>query len=168
MTLEQLNALGRGGFTRALGAIFEHSPWVAERSWEQRPFASVGDLHAAMCASVAASDDEAKLALIRAHPHLAGKAAVRGELSDASGREQSAAGLDRCSPEEFARINELNRAYDQRFGFPFIVAVRDHTRQGIIDNLSMRIGRTREQEIAEALCQIERIALLRLADTVAS
>ena len=167
MTLDQLNALERDDFSNALGAIFEHSPWVADRSWKSRPFTSLAALHAAMCASVAASDDTAKLALIRAHPQLAGKAAVRGELSDASRREQSAAGLDQCSPEEFARINELTRDYDQRFGFPFILAVRDHTRQSIIDSLARRIGHTRDEEIAEALRQIERIALLRLISVVA-
>jgi 2-oxo-4-hydroxy-4-carboxy-5-ureidoimidazoline decarboxylase len=167
MTLEQLNALTQDEFTDALGGIFEHSPWVAARSWPRRPFASVADLHAAMCASVAASDDASKLALIRAHPQLAGKAAVRGELSEASASEQSGAGLDRCSPEEFARLTALNRDYEQRFGFPFILAVRGTTRQGIIDNLSARLGNTREQEIAEALRQIERIAQFRLIDAIA-
>jgi len=166
MTLEQLNALTQDEFTEALGGIFEHSPWVAARSWPRRPFASVADLHAAMCASVAASDEASKLALIRAHPQLAGKAAVRGELSEASASEQSGAGLDRCSPEEFARLTELNRDYEQRFGFPFILAVRGKTRQGIIDNLSARLGNTHEQEVAEALRQIERIAQFRLIDAI--
>ena len=166
MTLEQLNALPKDEFVETLGGIFEHSPWVAERSWQQQPFASLGELHAAMCASVAASNDASKLALIRAHPQLAGIAAVRGELSTASASEQSGAGLDRCSPEEFAKLTELNRDYEQRFGFPFILAVRGKTRQGIIDNLDARIGNTREQEIAEALRQIERIAQLRLTDVI--
>jgi len=167
MTLDQLNNLSRDEFVDRLGGIFEHSPWVAERSWQKRPFDSVDELHAAMCASVAASKDGAKLTLIRAHPQLAGKAAVRGELSAASATEQSGAGLDRCSPEEFARLNELNSDYEQRFGFPFIVAVRGLSRQGIIDNMAARIDNTREQEIAEALQQIERIARLRLADAIA-
>ncbi|MFA6985568.1 MAG: 2-oxo-4-hydroxy-4-carboxy-5-ureidoimidazoline decarboxylase [Arenimonas sp.] len=167
MTLEQLNALQRDEFTDTLGAIFEHSPWVAERAWEMRPFASVSTLHAAMCASVAASDDAMKLALIRAHPPLAGKAALRDELTDASKSEQHAAGLDQCSPEQLSRLTELTRDYDRRFGFPFILAVRDHTRQGILDHLTARMGNTREQEIAEALRQIERIALLRLTGTIA-
>lgn len=166
MTLEQLNALTQEEFIETLGGIFEHSPWVAERSWPQRPFASVAKLLAAMCAIVAASDDASKLALIRAHPQLAGKTAVRGELSEASASEQSGAGLDRCSPEEFVQLTKLNDDYEQRFGFPFILAVRGKTRQGIVDNLGTRIGNTREQEIAEALRQIERIAQLRLSDAI--
>lgn len=167
MTLDQLNAMPRDQFTGALGAIFEHSPWVAERAWEKRPFASVSDLHAAMCASVAASDDATKLALIRAHPPLAGKATLRDELTAASKSEQHAAGLDQCSPDELSRLTNLTRAYDQRFDFPFILAVRDHTRQSILDELSARLGNSREQEIAEALRQIERIALLRLTGAIA-
>jgi len=167
MTLDQLNAMPRDQFTDTLGAIFEHSPWVAERAWEMRPFSNVSALHAAMCASVAASDDTAKMALIRAHPPLAGKAALRGELTTASKSEQHAAGLDKCSPEELSRLTEVTRDYDRRFGIPFILAVRDHTRQSILDNLSARMGNTREQEIAEALRQIERIALLRLTGAIA-
>lgn len=167
MTLDQLNAMPRDQFTNTLGAIFEHSPWVARRAWEKRPFASVPALHEAMCASVAASDDATKLALIRAHPPLAGKAALRDELTAASKSEQHAAGLDQCSPDELSRLTELTGAYDRRFGFPFILAVRDHTRQSILDNLSTRMANTREQEIAEALRQIERIALLRLAGAIA-
>jgi 2-oxo-4-hydroxy-4-carboxy-5-ureidoimidazoline decarboxylase len=162
MTLAELNGMDRARFTESLGAIFEHSPWVAERAFARRPFPTLGDLHAAMCAAVAASDDDARLALIRAHPQLASKAALRGELSADSQREQNAVGLDQCSPEELARLTELNRDYEARFGFPFIVAVRDHTRQGIIALLEQRLHHTREQEIAEALRQIERIARLRL------
>ncbi len=166
MTLDQLNALNQEDFTRTLGAIFEHSPWVAEQTWPQRPFASVDALHAALCATLAAAGEAAQLTLIRAHPQLAGKAAVRGELTAASRSEQNSAGLDQCSPEEFARLNELNARYQDKFDFPFILAVRGHTRQSIIDNLSARLNHSREQEIAEALRQIERIAALRLADAL--
>lgn len=166
MTLDQLNQLDATQFTQALAAIFEHSPWVAERSWARRPFASVDALHSALCQTLASADIDDKLRLIRAHPRLAGKAAIRGELTAASTAEQSSAGLGHCSPEEFARISELNDAYDQRFGFPFILAVRGQTRSSIIAQMAARIDHSRDAEIAEALLQIERIATFRLADTI--
>jgi 2-oxo-4-hydroxy-4-carboxy-5-ureidoimidazoline decarboxylase len=164
MTLDQLNALPQSGFAAALGAIFEHSPWIPERAWARRPFASVDALHAALCATLAEAAPEDQIALVRAHPELAGKAAVRGELTEASTREKSGAGLDRCSPEEFAQLVALNRAYGARFGFPFILAVRGHTRSSVIANLAARLERAPEAERAEALRQIERIARFRLND----
>lgn len=166
MTLDQLNQLDQAAFTEVLGAIFEHSPWVAERTWPQRPFASLDALHTALCDSLAAADDHARLALIRAHPRLAGKAAIAGELTLSSRQEQRGAGLDQCTAEEFALLNELNTQYDARFGFPFILAVRGHDRHSIIANMQVRITRAPEVERAEALRQIERIAAFRLADTI--
>jgi len=163
VTLAELNRLDRAGFTAQLGAIFEHSPWVAERAWDARPFASREALHAAMCAQVAASDEAARLALLRAHPRLADKAALRDGLTADSRDEQHSAGLDQCSPAELARITQLNDDYARRFGFPFIVAVRGLGRQGIIEAMARRIGHAREEEFAEALRQVERIAALRLA-----
>ena len=164
MTLSQLNALGREHFVAALAAIFEHSPWVAEAVADERPFASVDALHAAMCAVVDRADADAQLALIRAHPQLAGRAAIAGELTADSRKEQTGAGLDRCTPDEFARLTRLNAAYDSRFGFPFILAVRGHSRASIIDNMAQRLPREREAELAEALAQIARIARFRLND----
>ena len=166
MTLDELNALTDVDFETALGGVFEHSPWVAQRVCAQRPFASREALHAAMCATVAAAGEDAQLRLIRAHPQLAGKAAIRGELTAASTSEQSGAGLGQCSPDEFARINALNDAYQDRFGFPFILAVRGHDRASIIASMAVRLERDRDSEIAEALRQIERIAALRLADMI--
>lgn len=164
MTLDELNTLSQHAFSQSLGEIFEHSPWIARDAWPQRPFADVDAVHAAMCRVLAQADEDAKLALIRAHPELAGKAAIRGELTDASTREQSGAGLDQCSAEEFAELTEMNRGYNARFGFPFILAVRGHTRSSIIANMRERLGNTREAEIATALGQIERIAMFRLGD----
>ena len=164
MNLTELNALSQADFTAALGDIFEHSPWIAEATWPRRPFASVEELHAQLCATLAAADLTAKLTLIRAHPELAGKLAIRGELTDASTREQAGAGLNLCSPEEFARLTELNSAYNTRFGFPFILAVRGHDRSSIIANMAQRVGNLRDVEIATALAQIERIAGFRLRD----
>jgi 2-oxo-4-hydroxy-4-carboxy-5-ureidoimidazoline decarboxylase len=166
VTLDEVNALDGDAFVGALGAIFEHSPWVPERTWARRPFRSVEALHGALCATVAAAGTARQLDLIRAHPDLAGRAALRGELSEASAREQHGAGLDQCSPAEFARLNELNAAYRARFGFPFIVAVCGHGRASIIANLEARLGHTRVDEIAEALRQIEWIARGRLDELI--
>lgn len=162
MTLDALNQSPPAAFVAAVGGVFEHSPWVAERVAAQRPFASVEALHGAMCAAVAAAGETLQMALIRAHPQLAGKAAIRGELTAASTNEQRGAGLDQCSPEEFAEITRLNSDYEARFGFPFILAVTGHTRTSIIANMRARLGHAREAEIAEALKQIERIARFRL------
>lgn len=163
MTLDELNALSREDFTRLLGGVFEHSPWVASQAWEQRPYASMAALHTVMCARVDAAGTDAQLALIRAHPQLAGKAAIRGELTEASASEQHGAGLDRCSPEEYRQLHELNERYEQRFGFPFILAVRGHTRASILASMAARLHNSREAELAEALRQVQRIAALRLA-----
>lgn len=162
MTLDELNRCTDERFHTALAGLFEHSPWVAERVVALRPFASVGALHAAMCAVVANAGAVAQMALIRAHPQLAGKAAIRGELTASSRNEQRGAGLDQCTPEEFAEITRLNADYDARFGFPFILAVKGQTRSSILANMRARLGHERDAEIAEALNQIERIARFRL------
>ena len=168
MTLAELNATTHARFAEALGGVFEHSPWIAEAAWAQRPFATIEALHAAMCAVVATAGAARQLALIHAHPQLAGRAAVRGELTEASTREQRGAGLDQCSPEEYRRLHELNAAYQARFGFPFILAVRGHTRASILDAMAQRLDNGREAEIDEALRQIERIAQFRLADMISA
>jgi len=153
-------------FAEALHGMFEHSPWVAERVVDRRPFASVLDLHAAMTSAVAAASSDEQLALIRAHPELAGRARVRDALTAESAREQSGAGLDSCTPEEFSRLHELNRAYADKFGFPFIIAVRGHDRASIIDAFAKRMQNPLAAERQEALGQIGRIAFFRLADAV--
>ncbi|TVR07221.1 MAG: 2-oxo-4-hydroxy-4-carboxy-5-ureidoimidazoline decarboxylase [Spirochaetaceae bacterium] len=166
ITVTQLNQTDRDTFVRLLGGIFEHSPWVAEAAFAQRPFRDVEHLHHAMCAAVSAAPPDQRLALIQAHPDLAGKAAVAGALTEASSREQSGAGLDRLSPEDFARFHALNNAYRSRFGFPFIIAVRGYTAAGILNEFERRLNNRVEDEEAEALTQIERIALFRVHDTV--
>jgi OHCU decarboxylase len=154
--------LAPADFVRQLGSIFEHSPWVAAAVVAQRPFHTVEALHAAMCQAVRDAGEDAQLALIRAHPELAGKAAIRGELTLASSKEQHAAGLDQCSPEEYAELTSLNHAYHQRHGFPFILAVKGHTRTSVIAAMRARLAHPRETEIATCLAQIERIGRLRL------
>ena len=162
MTLAQVNALDRERFVAALGEAFERSPWIAEAAWSMRPFASIDALHTAMVGTMRSAPAAAQLALLRAHPELAGKAAIRGELTADSKLEQSGAGLDRCSPEEYARLQELNSAYNEKFGFPFIIAVRGLDRAAIIACFAERVARERAQEIDEALRQVGRIARFRL------
>jgi 2-oxo-4-hydroxy-4-carboxy-5-ureidoimidazoline decarboxylase len=154
--------LAPADFVAQLGSIFEHSPWVAEGVVGARPFHTVEALHAVMCQVVRDAGVEAQLGLIRAHPELAGKAAIRAELTAASSKEQHAAGLDQCSPEEYAELTTLNRAYGERHGFPFILAVKGHTRTSVIAAMRERLENPREVEIATCLAQIERIARLRL------
>ena len=161
-SLSELNTMPQTKFRDTLADIFEHSPWVPERAWPHRPFADIEGLHGAMCAVVADAARQEQLALICAHPQLAGKAAIRGELTAASTIEQSAAGLDQCSAGEFAQITSLNSAYMDTFGFPFILAVRGHTRSSIIKALEERVNNSAEAEFAEALQQIGKIALSRL------
>jgi len=163
MTLAELNATDRGAFVTALDGIFEHSPWVAERAFAARPFASVEALHRAMVGAMYAASRDEQLALIRAHPELAGRAMVRDQLTADSTREQVGAGLNRCSPDEFARLTDLNARYHAKFGFPFILAVKGWDRAGVIAELARRIECDPAAEFAEALAQIARIAGLRLA-----
>ena len=162
MKLADLNRMDQKAYVAALGGIFEHSPWVAERSFGDRPFASVGALHAAMVAALERALPSEQLTLLRAHPELAGKTAIRGKLTEDSLREQAGAGLDQCSPSEFARINDLNKRYHAKFGFPFILAVSGLDRQGILREFARRIEQNRATEFAEALRQVAAIARFRL------
>ena len=168
ITLEQLNAMHTGGFVTTLAGIFEHSPWVPEAALAKRPFTSIDQLHDAMVTAVDQAGDAQQLALINAHPELAGKAAVRGELTHESTREQSGAGLDLCTQEEFDRLQALNAAYREKFGFPFILAVRGFDRHGIIANFEARLHHSRDVELRESLQQIYRIARFRLDDLLAA
>src|SRR5262245_34136136 len=163
MTLDELNRMDEPAFVAALGAIYEHSPWVAQGAASQRPFASVDDLQRAMAAVVAGAGEARQLALIRAHPELAGKAMVRNQLTADSTGEQAGAGLTGCSPEEFARLTDLNARYNAKFGFPFILAVKGYDRAGVIAEFARRVERDRATEFSESLRQIDRIAQLRIA-----
>lgn len=162
MQLSTINALSTAGFVAALGAIYEHSPWVAEAAAAARPFDSLDALAAAMQAVVDAAAPERQLALIRAHPELAGKAAIAGELGAHSSAEQAAAGLTHCTPEQYLRLQALNAAYRERFGHPFILAVRGHTRETILAAFEARLHNAPDDERAECLRQVARIARLRL------
>jgi 2-oxo-4-hydroxy-4-carboxy-5-ureidoimidazoline decarboxylase len=165
-SLDALNAADRDAFVGALGAIFEHAPWVAERTFASRPFATVSALHDGMAVEVARAGEAEQLALIRGHPELGGKVARAGAMTAESRREQGSLGLDRLSDTEFERFERLNAAYRARFGFPFIICVRRHTRDSILDSFERRLGNMPEQERAAALAEIGHIARLRLVEAV--
>lgn len=163
MTLSELNQLDRAAFINRVGWVFEDSPWVAERTWDARPFGTLDELHGTMTDIVARSSVGEQLALLRAHPDLG----ARARMSDASTTEQSGAGLDTLSAEEFDRLARLNAAYREKFGFPFLYAVKGSTKHDILDALEKRLGATRDDELTEALEQVGRIARFRLKELIA-
>lgn len=164
MDLATLHSLEQKPFTAVLADIFEHSAWVAERVWGKRPFADVDALHAAMVAAVNSAGFEPQLALLRAHPQLAGKEAKHGELTSASQSEQAGAQLNRLSSAEMAAISRFNQAYMDKFSFPFIIAVRNHTKASIFSEFEHRIENTVSAERTTALQQVAMIARFRLED----
>ena len=168
LTLADLNRMNRTGFATTLGFAFELSPWVVERAYDAAPFASVEALHAAMMAVLDAAPEAERLALIRAHPELAGKAAIAKTLTAESNAEQASAGLDKLTAEEFERFHQLNSAYAARFGFPFIIAVRLNDKTSILAAMQARLSNDEAQEIAEAIAQIGHISRLRLLDAVSA
>ena len=154
-------------FIKAFGGIYEHSPWVAERSWEAgitEKHDEIGVLADLMARIVAVADEEEKRALIKAHPDLAGKAAVHGELTMASASEQSGAGLGDCTAAEYAAFQTYNKAYKNKFGFPFIKAVKNSNRYDILAGFEERLKNTAEQEFQTALAEIDKIARFRLME----
>ncbi|HXB21657.1 MAG TPA: 2-oxo-4-hydroxy-4-carboxy-5-ureidoimidazoline decarboxylase [Candidatus Solibacter sp.] len=163
MNIDELNSLPRDGFVATLGWVFEHSPWVAERAWERRPFPDLEHLHAAMTAEVERATCDEQLILLRAHPDLG----TRARISTASASEQSGAGLDRLTPEEYRQLLSRNTAYREKFGFPFLYAVKGSTRHDILQALHQRLGATPPEEFRQALNQVYRIALFRLQDIIA-
>jgi N-carbamoyl-L-amino-acid hydrolase len=169
LTLDGLNALDQAAFTQALDGVYEHSPWIAQAAWAHRPFTTLTHLKHALATVVRQASREAQIGLIQAHPELASKAAVAGQLTQESNNEQNKAGLTQCSPEEFERLLQLNRDYAAKFGWPFILAVRGPrglglSRQAIIDTFSRRLRHSAAFELAECLRNIHRIAEIRLND----
>ena len=165
-TIEEINGLDRDEFVSRFGAVSERSPWVAEAAWHERPFGGFAELNEAFVRAMNEGPHERQRDLIRAHPDLAGKAAVAGELTAESAREQASAGLDRLTPEEYEDFQRLNSAYRDKFGFPFIVCVRDHSKETILANAAARLGHSRPEEVETALGEIAKIAHLRLRDLV--
>ena len=160
--VEALSGLPQAAFVARLGDIFEHSPWVPERAWAARPFESIDALHAAMVAAVDQAAEAEQLALICAHPELAGREAAAGTLTSASTGEQRGAGLDQCSKEELQRLRRLNQDDRARFGFPFVVAVKGLTRHQIMDRVEARLANARDTEFRTCLAEIGKIARFRL------
>jgi 2-oxo-4-hydroxy-4-carboxy-5-ureidoimidazoline decarboxylase len=159
------HSLTQAGFLTAFGGIYEHSPWVAEHLWDEGigPADTVVSYFAArMAAAVDAADEARKMALLRAHPELAGKLAVGGGLSAESTAEQAGAGLDRCSPKEFAAFTTLNDRYGARFGHPFIIAVRGLDRAAILAAFTARVDNDPATEFTTAIAEVHKIARLRL------
>jgi len=162
MRINKINDSETTRFVELLGGIFEFSPWVAERAYLLRPFSSLTNLHEAMVHIVRQAPIEKRLQLLRAHPELAGKEAAAGKLTDASRREQAGAGLDQCSAEELELIEQLNQAYAERFGFPFIIAVNGLDKRQIIAAMQQRLENTDQEEFTSAIGEVEKIALIRL------
>jgi 2-oxo-4-hydroxy-4-carboxy-5-ureidoimidazoline decarboxylase len=162
MALANLNAADEAGFMAALGDVYEHAPWVAQAALKQRPFATLAALHAALMDAVRAAPPEQRLALIKGHPDLAGKAARAGTMTVESKAEQASAGLDRLSEAEFAQFHRLNDAYREKFGMPFIICVRRHGKDSILQQFERRLQNTMSAETETALGEIFRIAALRL------
>jgi len=159
-SLDTLNRRESEAFIALVGPVFEGSPSIASAAAALRPFHSRDHLHATLCALVRESGEAPQLALIRAHPDLVPRVALSAESS----REQRAAGLVGLNADDAARFERYNTAYKARFGFPFVICAREHRKDGILDAFERRLSRTRDEEIAEALEQIFRIAALRLAD----
>lgn len=162
VSLTELNQMSQSEFVEALGAIFENTPAIAEAAWSARPFASIAELHQSMVAVVQQMSGDQQLALIRAHPDLGSRA----KMAEASVQEQSGAGLDRLSAEEFHQLQALNQAYKDKFGFPFIIAVKNHTKTSILAAFEARLHHSIEAEQQEALNQIFQITRLRLDQQV--
>lgn len=162
LSLKMINQMDRKSFTETLGWIFEHSPWIAERAWVKRPFFRVSCLYHEMKSVVNEAGMEEKLSLLRAHPDLAS----RVQMANASIKEQSEAGLNQLTEEEYEDFLTLNKAYTEKFGFPFIMAVRGHNKISIRKAIRERLQLSPETELLEALCQIFKIACFRLQDFI--
>jgi OHCU decarboxylase len=164
--IDEADHLDRDAFVALLGGVFEDSPWIAGAAWEARPHRSVAALHAAMVQIVDRAPRPARLALIRSHPELPGRAAIAGRLTAESTREQAAAGLDRLTPGQHAELLDITAAYRERFGFPFVVCAREHSADSIIASARQRLASDPDAEERTALAEIAKIAALRLADLV--
>jgi len=164
--LAALNAADRDAFVAALGGVFENAPWVARQAHVTRPFATVADLHRALMAAVAAAGDAEQLAFMRGHPELGSRTARAGAMTAESRQEQGGLGLDRLSEADFQRFEQLNAAYRARFGIPFIICVRRHTRASLLGECERRLANSLEAERAAALEEIGHITRLRLVEVV--
>lgn len=164
--LSALNRSDRDGFVTVCGPLFEHSPWVAERAFEARPFHELKSLNAALCGAMYCATSEEQVKLIGSHPDLVGKFAREGQLTTQSTAEQAAAGLYRLSADEVSAFDRYNAAYREKFGFPFVICARENSKVAILSAFPVRLGHDRDQEIRTALAEIAKIARLRLLNAV--
>jgi 2-oxo-4-hydroxy-4-carboxy-5-ureidoimidazoline decarboxylase len=168
LTISQLNQLGQAEFVRAIGPVFEHSPWIAEATWARRPFVDLDNLHRVLCKTVKNSGEEKQLVLIRSHPDLVGGAALKGTLTHESNNEQASAGLNNLLSKEIDLFQMQNAAYREKFGFPFVICARLNKKEAILTGFEQRLKNSRAQEIKTALEEIFKIAEFRLRDLISS
>ena len=162
IAIAQLNQMSQGEFTKALAEIWEETPEIAKRTWHNKPFEDLNALHQAMVAVVDSMSEAEQVTLIKAHPDLGSKA----KMADASVQEQAGVGLDRLSESEYQRFHSLNQSYKDKFGFPFIVAVKYHTKESILEAFEARLKNSKDQEKQQALSEISKIAKLRLESLI--
>lgn len=167
LTIDRINRMSAAEFSAVFGSVYEHSPWIAERAFSRRPFASRLELQLALQAVVQAASRDEQVALLCAHPELAGREAQAGTLTEASVGEQTRAGLNALPPAAFARLTELNRAYREKFGFPAIIAVRLNSTAAIFHAFEGRLHNDAQQELQNNLTQVSEVARLRLGDLLA-
>lgn len=165
-TLQEINSVDHERFVDTLSPLFEGPPWIPEQAWQHRPFHSREQLYDVLCTIMYQATPEQQLALLRAHPDLVGRAALAGTLSPASTGEQAAAGLDHLTPDEIVTFNELNQAYQVRFGFPFVICARANKKESILKGFATRLHNTHEQEIQIALSEVARICSFRIQDLI--
>jgi len=168
VSLQALNLLNQADFVNTLGAVFEQSPWVAELVFTKRPFTSLQTLHSNMLQVVNNATRQNRITLIRSHPELAGKEAEAGELTEESKNEQYSAGLDHCSPQQLHKLRIFNHQYRNKFGFPFVIAVKQLTREDILNSLEKRLDNSVEQEFNTCINEIGKIAKFRLQQIIQS
>ena len=162
MTIDEVNNLDQPAFVERVGWVFEHSPWVAERTWACKPFADVAALHRLMTVAMRAASRAEQLALLQAHPDLG----ARARMSEASVNEQAGVGLDQLTQDEFDQLQRLNSEYKQKFGFPFLYAVKGSNKHDILAALERRLSSNQADEFQEALTQVTRIAGFRIEDLI--
>ena len=165
-SLDQLNHADLQGFVQICGPLFEHSPWIAEKTYSQKPFPSIEALHSALVQTMKSASTDEQVKLISSHPDLVGRLAREGRLTSESTREQSAAGLAKLAPEEIAQFERFNAQYRAKFNFPFVICARENKKGAILAAFPVRLRNTRQQEIETALTEIAKIAKLRLIDAV--
>ena len=166
ITLSQVNAMSPHEFAAVFGRVFEHSPWIAERAFVHKPFADAKQLHAAMVAVVRGATHEEQLALLRAHPELAGREAQTNSLTAESTNEQQRAGLNALTKDEMARISACNQAHAKHFGFPFIIAARMNTKASIFSEFERRLTLSPSDELVACLEQVYLITQIRIGDLI--